>query len=364
MRHNPRAPLLWVGDDEDWKTAHEQSQALVCPEPDCDIELVAVENRSYRYNPRFFRFKSKSKQCGHWPARNRGGPETPQHDWVKARLAGIVRHLGHQATPEHWHTRADVFVHKPAFCLEVQLQSTQFTDRTASRQRKGAEVCWFLPGHLDSRKARAALFHGRGVRFRVVDRQSHRPIAPWESPDDRDLARRAIIEVWGTVAHPPRRGQEPDPSVVRPGSAWFRTDSLDGYRFLKEVLSGRRRWYPAETIGNKTGLWALDTDVTAYRDFRARQQDHLDQLHREQQARDARPEPPAPPAEAEGPVPLAGAPAVERDDVEEPPQVPVAEPDTVPFAKINAPTPRPAPAHAVSVQPRRRRWWQLWRRTP
>lgn len=355
--------MLWVGDDEDWKTAHEQSQALVCPEPDCDLELVAVENRSYRYNPRFFRFKSRSRKCGHWPARSRGGPETPQHDWVKARLTGIVRHLGYEATPEHWHTRADVYVHKPAFCLEVQLQSTQFADRTASRQRKGADVVWFLPGHLDSRKAKDALFRGRGVRFRVVDRQSHRPIAPWESPGDRNLARRAIIEVWGTVAHPPRHGQEPDPADARPGSAWFRTGSLDGYRFVKEVLSGKRRWFPPETIGNKTGLWALDTDVAAYYEFRERQRTHVDQLRRERQAWQARPEPPALPTEAEEPTPPADVPGAESNHAEQPPQMRVAEPDTTPFPRINAPFPRPTSAPADGVRPRRRRWWHLWRRT-
>lgn len=91
VRHNPQVPLLWGGDTEDWRTAREKNVTLVCPDRHCNVELVAVENTRYRHNPRFFRFKSKEAVCDHWPTRSRGGPETPQHDCVKARLASIVR---------------------------------------------------------------------------------------------------------------------------------------------------------------------------------------------------------------------------------------------------------------------------------
>lgn len=163
VRHNPTAPLLWVGDDNAWRTARSKNVRLVCPEPDCDIELVAVENRKNRYNPRYFRFKTKGVDCDHWPARSRGGPESPQHEWLKARLASIVRRLEYQATPEHWETQADVFVHEPAFCLEVQLRPTQFGSCTASRLGKGTELCWFIRDALDSPATKVALFHRRAV---------------------------------------------------------------------------------------------------------------------------------------------------------------------------------------------------------
>ena len=63
LQHSPGAPLLWVGDDEDWKIARAKHRLLACPEPDCDIELIAVQNDNNRYNPRFFRFKTATRTC-------------------------------------------------------------------------------------------------------------------------------------------------------------------------------------------------------------------------------------------------------------------------------------------------------------
>ncbi len=370
MRHNPQAPLLWVGDTEDWKTARETNVTLVCPERHCNVELVAVENTHYRHNPRFFRLKSKEAVCDHWPAQSRGGPETPQHDWVKARLASIVRHLGYQATPEHWHTRADVFVHDPAFCLEVQLRPTQFGSRTASRQAKGADVCWFICDGLDSRAATQALFHGRGVRFRILDHKTRRPIEPWASKDGHpELNRRARIQVFGTVGHAPRRGQEPDPTTVRANVAWFTTGPMDGYQFLKEVLAGQRRWYPARSIGHTTGLWVRESDLARYQDFLERSEAH----HKEQDRKpvsDGRNELSTAPAEPGNAH--ANDPVVSTEAIKPPHEIPHSEePDIFPNLKPSEPLcSETQPSHASSTQPRpsstqpqRRRWWQLWRRS-
>jgi hypothetical protein len=63
---------------------------------------------------------------------------------MKLRLAKIVRGLGYDATAGHRPTNADVFVHEPAWCLEVQLHPTQFRKRTAQRKAKGAAVCWLI----------------------------------------------------------------------------------------------------------------------------------------------------------------------------------------------------------------------------
>ncbi|MCX2729476.1 hypothetical protein OOZ19_04440 [Saccharopolyspora sp. NFXS83] len=354
--------MLWVGDDEDWETARQKDQVLVCPETACDIELAAVHAPSNRYNPRFFRFKSASRICGHWPAGNRGGPETPQHDWVKARLARIARHQGYQATAEHWHTRADVYVHEPAFCLEVQLRPTQFADRTASRHHKGTEVCWFIRDGLDSKKSRQALFHGRGVRFRVVDRETHRPIEPWNEPGNYDLDRRAVIEVWGTVARLPRRGREPDPTATGPGVSWFTTGTLSGYQFLTEVLSGQRRWHPAGRIGNKTGLWVLDTDVAAYNEFRKRQQQHREQLARKAEEAGGPQLSGEPQTEPAEPTPHMPVSAIQRHETTR--EIAELEADTGPINKIGnlprAAVPVYSSASRPRPRPRRRRWWQFW----
>lgn len=45
---------------------------------------------------------------------------------MKYLLTRIARELGYTATPEHPPTRADVFMHEPSYCLEIQLVPTQF----------------------------------------------------------------------------------------------------------------------------------------------------------------------------------------------------------------------------------------------
>jgi hypothetical protein len=39
---------------------------------------------------------------------------------------------------------------------------------------------------------------------------------------------------------------------------------MDGFEFLDEILSSRRRWYRPGMLGHKRGLWALRTDVGEY----------------------------------------------------------------------------------------------------
>ena len=63
-------------------------------------------------------------------------------------------------------------MHDVSFCLEVQLNPTQFRMRTKVREAKGAKVCWLIREGLDSEKALKALFGLPAVRFRVVDLDS------------------------------------------------------------------------------------------------------------------------------------------------------------------------------------------------
>jgi hypothetical protein len=128
-------------------------------------------------------------------------------------------------------------------------------------------VCWLIREGLDSEKALKALFGLPAVRFRVVDRDDPgRLVAPWNDPNDRKLARRARLEVFGTVAYALRADKRGD--STRPAAIRFRTGSMDGFQFLEEVLSGRRCWYRPGMLGRKRGLWALKTDVSDYYRFR------------------------------------------------------------------------------------------------
>jgi hypothetical protein len=174
-----------------------------------------------QYNPRIFKFKSINRSCDHWPAGGRGGgPESAQHEWMKLRLTRIVGKLGYKATPEHVPTHADVFVHEASFCLEVQLNPTQFRLRTKVREARGAKVCWLIREGLDTEKALKALFGLSAVRFRVVDRdEPGRLLAPWDDPSNRDLAHQARLQVFGTIAYPLRADRRPDPAI--PGANWF-----------------------------------------------------------------------------------------------------------------------------------------------
>jgi hypothetical protein len=232
--------------------------------------LISYENPANLYNPRIFKFKARSASCSHWPARGGGGgPESKQHEWMKLRLTQIARTLGYHATTEHRPTNADVFVHEPALCLEVQLHPTQFRKRTAQRKAKGAAVCWLIREGLDSAAAVKALFGLPAVRFRVVDPSgSGRPVVPWEDPDGRQVATEAQLQVFGTVAYAPPWDQ--CVGAVPRGVPWFRTEPMDGTAFLEEVLTGRRRWYPPMMLGSKWGLWALKSDVARY--YRLRHQ--------------------------------------------------------------------------------------------
>lgn len=261
LRHQPRSTPLWVGDPDDWALVRRLPRPpLVCPEPGCQVELISYENRNNQHNPRIFKFKSVERSCSHWPAHGGGGPESSQHEWMKLRLKRIAEQLGYTATPEHAPTRADVFVHERSYCLEVQLRGTRFRQRTKVREEAGAKVCWLIREGLDSEKALKALFGLPAVRFRVVDRDDPgQLLMPWEDPSDRRLARRARLQVFGTVAYLRRSDRQLHS---------FNTHTMDGLEFLDEMLSGRRRWYRPGVLGQKRGLWALKTDVADYFAFR------------------------------------------------------------------------------------------------
>lgn len=269
LRHQPQSSPLWVGDPDDWALVRQTPRPpLVCPEPGCEVELISYENLRNKYNPRIFKFKSVEQSCDHWSADGRGGgTESAQHEWMKLRLARIVKMLGYTATPEHAPTHADVFVHEASYCLEVQLRPTQFRKRTAVRTGKGVKVCWLIREGLDTDKARKALFGLPAVRFRVVDRDDRgRLLTPWDDPGDRGVARRARLEVFGTVAYALPADKRSDPVTL--GGTWFRTHTMDGFEFFKEILADRRRWYRPGVLGHKRGLWALKTDVADYFAFR------------------------------------------------------------------------------------------------
>lgn len=361
---------MWVGDPEDWAQVRAVPRPpLVCPEPDCDVELISYENLHNRHNPKIFKFKSVDRSCDHWSDRGQGGGvESAQHDWMKLRLTRIATRLGYTATPEHAPTNADVFVHEALLCLEVQLRPTQFSTRTAARNAKGANVCWLIREGLDTTQALKALYRLPAVRFRVIDKANPqgRLLTPWDHPTDRDLAYRARLQVFGTVAHRPRAGQKANP--MKPGGGWFRTGSMDGFQFLKEVFGGQRRWYRPYSLGHDAGLWALEGDVAEYYAFREKRRSAGTATSPLPQGTSSS-SPPEPTADSAAPA-AATESLIEPDSVCEVPVVmPVKtmriEPALIP-EKVRPARKQPPPqiiAFSLSRTRLRGTWWRrLWRR--
>jgi hypothetical protein len=321
------------------------------------VELVSFQNDRDPVHPRFFKYKPGGPGCGHWAAHgDGGGPVSDRHLWLQNHLAGIVRDLGYTATCEHPQTRADVFVHEPSYCLEIQLRATDFTTRTRARQDKGTDVCWLIGDDVNSPSVKKGLFRGPAVRVQVVDRSSGRAgPAPWEWAVDSDADRQAQIRVYATVASW-SRPVDADGTVAEPTSAadWFRTGSMDAVEFLAQVLSGERTWVPGVRVGKRFGVWALGTDLDAYENW--------------QRTRWARARPAT---VAEVPAPTVPKPVTDAgEDVPEPehepgtPPAPTIGPVT-PVIDVPPSSPTPGPTVVLDrvpavATPRRRRW-QLWR---
>lgn len=71
-----------------------------------------------------------------------------------------------------------------------------------------------------------------------------------------------LLVAYATIAHGPRPDKRAD--LAMPLGTWFRTGTMDGFEFLDEILSGRRRWYRPGMLGHKRGLWELRADVADY----------------------------------------------------------------------------------------------------
>lgn len=264
---------VWAGDDIDWAVVRAVPRPrLLCPDPGCNVELASVEAPSNPNAPRYFRVKNKgATDCGHAEvAEGSGGLEGAKHLWMKQEIIKICRRLGFEATPEDWKTRADVFVHDPRFCLEVQHWPTQMRERTRERRSQLADVCWFVCA--DARGLDDHVFSNPAVKYKVVDPVTKQRVSPWLP----EFSGSAQIEVFAT-----RLKLDPDDASKFVSA---KASPLD--TFLQEILTGTRIWAPRSRTG-KWGGWALVEEL----DIRQSQP-------RRQAPRPAPPQVPAMPAPA------------------------------------------------------------------
>lgn len=245
---------LWVYDDDDWDVMYGENKVptgdLICPEAGCSAELVAVERKS---GTRFLRNRKGTADCGHAFGRpSGGGPPSPEHRWLQQRLAMLCGDLGYEAIPEHAESRADVWVTStPPLAIEVQRWSTAFAKRGDARRAKGANVLWLLPESASGPKVNRALFQQPAARIRVMHREDRTKEAkPWEPGHSG----RVLVWIGATVMEIGNYG-----TLVSAGN-------YDARAFLREVLSGERRWYGPNEPGFAFGSgWARPGDVKQMR---------------------------------------------------------------------------------------------------
>ena len=246
----PKRRPLWVYDADDWENMTSlPSGSLVCPEPSCRSPFaVPIQNA---WGTRFLRDLPGSS-CAHTWARPDlgGGPMSPQHRWLQARIARICDLVGHSAITEHYETDADVFIPDAKFVIEVQRWSTEFELRTVARENKGMHVLWLLTEDAKGRAVNRALFRVPAARIRVHARgDRERRLTPWLHVEENA---EAVLSVFATVAY----------------FDWctmtLKTRHHDGAQFLAEILSGQRRWYPPGRTSLPSagcGAWAIAEDL-------------------------------------------------------------------------------------------------------
>lgn len=244
---------LWVYDNEDWELMCSlPSGTLICPEPGCRSAFKKPLS-----NARGTRWLANlpGTSCGHLPPRPGlgGGSMTAQHRWLEARLARLCEALGFEAITEHYATNSDVYVPAARYSLEVQRGPTDFPTRTGKRLESG-QMVWFVTEDARGNAAKRALFEYPAVRLAVVSRwDKNIPLTPWDDPSTVPDSR---LYVFATVAR------------LYDGNAGLVTGRMDAMAFLREILTGERRWYPPYTPGAPrltSGFWARTDDLKAAR---------------------------------------------------------------------------------------------------
>jgi len=288
--------MLQVWDVDDWALMHGTKRRLVCFQPGCEQELVAVQ----REGTRFLRCKTGGS-CTHIRPGTRhvgflpqgmgtqeagGAPMSAEHRWMQQRLHYLVRHFTHPATGvkfapilEDPLTRADVYVPEVAMALEVQRWDTKFAERTQQRAAKGVQsTVWFLPTTPPRSLQRtvAVLPENQPVLRYGMHLKDHRDealeIQPWGAIDEtlplaqqQRLLKLQAEKVWLYLTL--------DVAVFGPTTAssplrlQWSTATRNGWNLLEQVILGKMMWCPAGTFalplkgGRKVGGWVLRADL-------------------------------------------------------------------------------------------------------
>ncbi|WP_210687334.1 hypothetical protein [Mycolicibacterium sp. GESEQ-9] len=354
-----------AADNADWAEVHchpaRKRPALYCPDSPngCRTELVACErpNKTRGTITRYFAFKPRGDKCGHAavktgvevpdpaakppskPVEAAGSGESDEHLWLKNLVAQIAEAANYVATHEQelpGGVRADVYIEgaQQAGRVEVQRVATDIPART----ERHPDVVWLLrEAYSTSSGNKTALWGNPCVQLRirapriVNGKRSWVAAEPWAGSQWAD----AQVSASSTVLRLSHKdGGEP----------FFDTQPIDLALFLRQVWSGKRRWYPKGRAHKSFAGWALVGDVEALESW---QQQRREQMRAAAaRSRPSTPVPARPPAK---PVP---APVQAREPAARPAARAAPAPQVASVARTR-------PAESVRQQPPRR--GRLWR---
>ncbi|MDZ5144011.1 hypothetical protein [Microbacterium testaceum] len=240
---------MTVTDDQDFLTVHHKPEFDIrCPDTACGSRLTPKQNRS---GTRWLAARPGEVRCDHHLVSLQppstagrgggGGEETPEHRWMKARIARVCAVMGFDAFVEHAPTHADVFVADPGLALEYQRWDTAFALRDNARRSAGAtQTIWFFPEPPRRKLTKAESARARVFREQVFQRggvfitaahqdDAQRIQKPWERPGDAELNRSTRLYVSASVVVYDRQN----------GSLKY-ARALPFHKFIRDVARGDR----------------------------------------------------------------------------------------------------------------------------
>lgn len=283
-----RSRRVYAYDDVDWDLVHlNRKLTLACPT--CGARLVAHQvtptTRVFKLYPKSI-CKDDVVEISTDPASVRphglgGGPEGPEHKWVKRRLARIVESLDLEAIVEHTPTHGDVYLPESGIVLEYQRWNTALRERTRSRTLAGAaKTIWLFPedGPMpapdqvsDRRRAFDREVRQRGAMYlSALDSKTYEPVAPWvhNAPDTFPL----LFVSGSTVRYNAKRKALME---CRMSAKTVLRQIASGERILKPVpvctLDGPRM----ET----RPVWVLRSDLTKWHEEQRRRRAALAEIN-------------------------------------------------------------------------------------
>jgi hypothetical protein len=359
-----------AADDADWAEVYcypkRKRPALYCPDSPngCRTKVVACErpNKKKGTITRYFAFTGGGGKCGHAAVKKgvevpdpsaqqqpqvAGSGESDEHRWLKNKVAEIATAAKYVAAQEKelpGGVRADVYVEgaQQAGRVEVQRVATDIPART----ERHPDVVWLLrEAYSTSSGNKDALWGNPCVQLRirapriVNGKRAWVAAEPWSGPQWAD----AEVSASSTVLRLSHKDS---------GEPLFDTRPIDLALFLRQVWSGKRRWYPKGQAHKGFAGWALVSDVEA---FELWHRQHREQMRAAAAAAiAARSRPPAPAVQV-SPAKAAPAPLPAREPAPRPARRPVPKPQVSPVARA-----RPA-APVQQEQPRRGGLWRYLR---